>query len=142
MDRTMPSYGNEKEYFERIYSDKVTLVDPVFKTRNVYSEMAKADIIISFGSTAVLEAFGMGKKVLYCDFSNTDLYNDYDPMILFKEEDYALFKERLDKLRVQSEQDYKAETNEYRTYVMNNDPDRPPHMLIRQVINDFLNANT
>ena len=137
-DRMIPIYGNEREYFQKIYPKSVTLIDPDFVSRNIYSEMFKAELIISMGSTAPREAFGMGKKILYCDFTNSDLYNDYTDTILFKDYNYKLFKQRIDKLLTMSASEYKENTRAYASYLMNNDLKRPPHLVIREMIDNLL----
>ena len=90
------------------------------------------------GSTATREAFGMGKKILYCDFTKSDLYNDYHEMVLYKDQNYESFKKRLDELLEISIDDYKKITKEYASYLMNNDINSPPHLIIRDKINSFL----
>ena len=141
-DRNIPVYGNEKEYFQNIYPDSVNLIDPDFQNRNIYSEILKGDLIISMGSTAIREAFGMGKKILYCDFTKSDLYNDYHEMVLYKDQNYESFKKRLDELLEISIDDYKKITKEYASYLMNNDINSPPHLIIRDKINSYLRTNT
>ena len=141
-DRNIPIYGNEKQYFQNIYSDSVNLIDPDFQNRNIYSEMLKGNLIISMGSTALREAFGMGKKILYCDFTKSDLYNDYHEMVLYKDQNYESFKKRLDELLEISIDDYKKNTKEYPSYLMNNDINSPPHLIIRDKINSYLRTNT
>jgi surface carbohydrate biosynthesis protein len=141
-DRNIPIYGNEKEYFQNIYPDSVNLIDPDFKNVNIYSETLKGDLIISMGSTVPREAFGMGKKILYCDFTKSDLYNDYDSMIMFTEPNYESFEKRLNELRSQPYDEYRERSREYASYLMNNDISCLPHLIIRDKINSFLRANT
>ena len=137
-DRNIPVYGNEKDYFNNIYPENVDLIDPNFEERNIYNNMAQSDLIISFGSTPLREAFGWGKKILYCDFTGTKQYNDYDPIILFRDENYDLFKKRLNEMRYMSAEEYKDKTKEYASYLMNNNPSCPPHIFIRQKIDFYL----
>ena len=141
-DRNIPIYGNEKEYFQNIYPDSAILIDPDFQNRNIYSEMLKGDLIISMGSTATREAFGLGKKILYCDFTKSDLYNHYHEMILYKDRNYESFKKKLDELLEISIDDYKNNTRKYASYLMNNDINSPPHLKIRDKINHYLSTDT
>jgi len=137
-DRNIPVYGNEEEYFGRIYGSEVTLVDPVFANGNVYKIMDEGSIVVTFGSTAAREAFGWGKKVLYCDFTGLDFYNDYDQAILFRVDDYDAFKARLNNIRLMPYKEYRAETKDYASYLMNYDPDCPPHLFVRKKIEHYL----
>jgi len=137
-DRNIPIYGNEKEYFQNIYPDSVVLIDPDFQNRNIYSEMLKGDLIISMGSTTPREAFGMGKKILYCDFTKSDLYNDYHEMVLYKDQNYESFKKKLDELLEIPIDHYRKNTKEYASYLMNNNLKCPPHLIIRKTIDNYL----
>lgn len=137
-DRNIPVYGDEKKYFRNMYPDHVELIDPDFKARNVYEIMDQSSIIVSAGSTAVREAFGWGKKVLFCDFTGTNLFNDYDPVILCRDEDYDLFKTRLDEIRYMPYEEYISITKNYAAYLMNYNSNCPPHLFIRQKIEHFL----
>jgi len=139
VDREIPVYGDEKNYYRNIYGKEIELIDPVFSDRNIFKIMDQISIIISFGSTAPREAFGFGKKILYCDFTGTDLYNDYDPIILFRDENYDLFKERLDKLIEIPQKEYEEKTAKYASYLMNYDSGYPAHLLIREKIEYYLN---
>ena len=141
-DRNIPIYGNEKEYFQNIYPESITLVDPDFMNRNIYTEILKGALIISTGSTVPREAFGMGKKILYCDFTDSNMYNDYNDTILFKEQNYELLKQQIDELLAISISDYRVNTKEYASYLMNNDINSPPHLKIREKINSYLTADT
>jgi surface carbohydrate biosynthesis protein len=137
-DRKIAIYGDEKEYFKNIYPESVVLIDPDIKHRNIYSEMLKAVLIISMGSTAPREVFGIGKKILYCDFTDSNLYNDYNDTILFKENNYELLKQRINELLKMPGSEYEENTREYASYMMNNDFDRPPHHVIREMIDNYL----
>ena len=136
--RNMPEFGNEEEYFKNLYPESVTLINPDFKKVNIYSEVIKGDLIISMGSTVLREVFGMKKKILFCDFTDSDLYNDYDEMILYRDQDYEVFKKRINELLTLSNDDYRSRTKEYASYLMNNDLSYPPHLIIRDKIDSFL----
>jgi len=80
----------------------------------------------------------MKKKILYCDFTDSDLYNDYDEMILYRDQDYEVFKKRINELLTLSNDDYRSRTKKYASYLMNNDLSYPPHLIIRDKIDSFL----
>jgi len=133
-DRDIPIYGDESNYYRHVYGPDVELVDPDFADGNVYKLMNRSELIVSFGSTALREAFGYGKKVLYCDFTDTNMYNDYDPVILFSDNNYRLLVERLNTLLLMPRKEYRDLTKSYAAHVMNYDPDNPPHNVIREVV--------
>ena len=80
----------------------------------------------------------MGKKILYCDFTKSDLYNDYHEMVLYKDQNYESFKKRLDELLEIPIDDYRKNTKEYASYLMNNNLKCPPHLIIRKTIDNYL----
>ncbi|MDH4164580.1 MAG: hypothetical protein OEW15_18105, partial [Nitrospirota bacterium] len=126
-DRIIPVYGDEKEYFQSIYPEQVVCIDPDFKERNIYPIMDDSSLIVSIASTALREAFGWGKKALYFDFTGTILYNDFDPAIVCRDDDYELLKHRLDDLRRMPLEVYRASTRSYASYIMNYQETYPPH---------------
>ena len=84
----------------------------------------------------------MGIKILYCDFTGTNKYSDYDPMIMFTEPDYESFEKCLNELRKEPYDEYRKRTKKYASYLMNNDISCPPHLIIRDKINSFLRAKS
>jgi hypothetical protein len=137
-DRDIPVYGDEKEYYKSMYPNSTNIIDPDFKERNIYKIMDQSGIIITSGSTAAREAFGWGKKVLYCDFTGTDLYNDYEPVILFTIDDYEAFKAKMNELSLMSYDEYAEKTKKYAAYLMSYNQAIPPHLFIRRKIKGYL----
>ena len=72
----MPEIGmSEEEYFLSIYGSKIEIIDNNFKERPIVELIFKSELILSGGPTsALLEAFGYGKKILYCDYSHCEKY--------------------------------------------------------------------
>lgn len=91
---------NEEEYFKSIYTKNVKIIDVDFKKRNIYELINKSDLIISaFGTTALLEAYGAGKKILYTIFSDDNRYHEiFDSSILCINSEWKYFKHRLDEI--------------------------------------------
>ena len=53
--------------------------------RNIFPLIQQSEMVISCLSTAAIEAYGLGKKTLFCNFTGTDLYHqDIDDSILTK----------------------------------------------------------
>ena len=100
--------------------------------------MEQSNVILDFFSTASIEAFGWGKKILHCDFTNSNKYNDYDPMIMFTEPDFNAFEKRLDKLRSESNLDYLKRTKQYAQFLMNYHHNNSPHTFINNKIKEFI----
>ncbi len=57
---------SEEDYFRSIYGDSIQIIDANFSARNIYPVMQRSDIVISgFATTCLIEAYAMGKKIIY-----------------------------------------------------------------------------
>ena len=81
---------------------------------------------------------GFKKKVLRIDFTNTNDVNDYESMTLLNNPTYEELEDRLNKLLAEHYDTYLHRTKEYAAYVMNYNPELPPHEFIREKIKTFL----
>lgn len=113
-DWIMPEVGlSEENYYKSIYGDKLEIIETEFLERNIYPTMQGSDLIVAgFGTTCLIEAFSIGKKILYANFCGTDKYHvDFCPEIVFSgtDQDYSLFEARLDKLTATTERDYEKQ---------------------------------
>ena len=129
---------NEEEYWIKLFGDNVTLIQNDKKKLPSYKAIMESDIVIGVASTLILEAFGMGKKILYCDFSGENKFHDYNTNILFRENDYKKFATRLNELISTPYNQYVEQNKKYKSYLMNNDINYPPHLYIRNLIDNFL----
>lgn len=128
----------ERNYYEEKYRGKAILFGRDIKKMTSYFVADESELVVGFNSTFLAESFGLGKKVISINFSGTDLWVDYDPMIMFTKPNYSLFKERLNELRAEPYDEFRRRTKEYATYLMNYDPDCPPHVFIRKKILQYL----
>lgn len=131
-------YDEERNYYEEKYKGKAILFGRDIKRMTSYFVADESEMVVGFNSTFLAECFGLGKKVLSINFTGTDWWVDYDPMIMFTEPNYSLFKERLNELRVEPYDEYRKRTKEYATYLMNYNPDCPPHVFIRKKVLQYL----
>jgi len=138
--RSNDEKSGETDYLKKYYGNKIEYRINNKKTFSTYQGMEDSNVIIGFFSTASIEAFGWGKKILHCDFTGTKIFNDYDSIIMFTTPNYDVFKKRLDDLRNEKYKHYNERTKKYASYLMNNDPNHPPHLLIRNKINDILKS--
>jgi surface carbohydrate biosynthesis protein len=129
---------DEIDFFRNIYNDSVNYIKNDRNKYTSYNVVDKSSIVVGFQSTLTFEAFGMGRKVLVIDFTDSNDYNDYEPIILLKKPSYSELENRLNELLAEPYEDYHKRTKEYASYVMNYDPSRPPHKIIREIINQFM----
>ncbi len=96
--------------------------------------------VVALNSTAAFEAFGWGKKVLFCNLSGDDFNQLPLPEICtMNVNNYEIFKSKLDYLRQLDENEYRKLTQTYARYLMNYDFDKPAHVVIRKMILEHLN---
>jgi len=131
----------EKEYFINIFGNRATIIGrnetDMFTT---YAAMDRSSVIVALNSTAVFEAFGWGKKALFCNLSGDDFNQLPLPEICtMNVNDYGIFKSKLDYLRRLDENEYRKITQSPARYLMNYDFDNPAHAVIRKMVVEHLN---
>jgi surface carbohydrate biosynthesis protein len=131
-------YLGEKEYFKKIYNTNFDFIQRDNHKLKSYQIVDESDLVIGVSSTVVREAFGCGKKVLYCDFTETKKYHDYKDIIMFTDRNYDLFKNKLNNIRHIPNDEYRSRTKDYASYLMNNEPNLPSHIQIRNKIKEYL----
>jgi surface carbohydrate biosynthesis protein len=119
-DWIMPEVGmSEEQYYKNIYRDTVDIVETDFSKRNIFPMMLKSEVIISCLSSGLLEAYGMKKKILFCNFTGTDRYHcDFHPAIVTTQPAWDELSIRLNGLLTQKDDDYQKEHKEMMDYYM------------------------
>tara|TARA_B110000008_G_scaffold158544_1_gene159387 strand:+ start:164 stop:1342 length:1179 start_codon:yes stop_codon:yes gene_type:complete len=141
-DWFMPEVGlTEEGYYKSIYGDLIEIVDVNFAQRNIYPAMQTAEVIIAgFSTTCLIEAYAMGKKVLYMNFcGNNNYHSDFKPEILFEAHDNKSpsFESRLNALLEISSQEYMMKHEEMMEFYIR-DPLISSRDHIRRGINDII----
>lgn len=141
-DWFMPEVGlTEEDYYKSIYGDLIEIIDVNFAQRNVYPAMQSAEVIIAgFSTTCLIEAYAMGKKVLYINFCGNNIYHsDFKPEILFEAHDNKSpsFESTLNALLEISSQEYMMKHEEVMEFYIR-DPLISSRDLIRRGINDII----
>lgn len=104
----MKGIGTEYGYYREIYGESIEIIEADFKARTIYPTMQRSRLIVSCLSSALIEAYGMGKKVLYCNFTGANLYHcDIDSRIITEVSDSEIFFPLLDGLLAQPIDDYR-----------------------------------
>ena len=139
--RNPMGHNDELEYYRKFFGDSVHYAFRDIKNMSTYSNIDVSKIVVGVYSSVTIEAFGMGTKVLLADFTKNRDYTDvlnYDPMITFQVPNYEDYKRRLNELRRESQEEYIKRTKDYASYLMNINPDCPPHIYIRAKIEEYL----
>ncbi len=133
------SSAEEKKYYSDFFGDLVTIIpqnpNDFFST---YRAMDFSEVIIGFTSTAPLEAFGWGKKVLYCnywgDFEIAEFY--HSGICSITQKDYDSFEQSLSLLLMMDSEEFTQKTKDAQRYMMAYDPEQPVHEFLRKIITD------
>lgn len=129
----------EKEYFVNIFGDRVKIIKRNDIQMSTYAAVDRSSIVVVSNSTISFEAFGWGKKVLFCNLSDDDFYQSPLPEICkMNVNNYEIFKSKLDYLRQLDENEYIKMTESHARYLMNYDFDNPAHVVIRKMILEHL----
>ncbi len=131
--------SEEREYYQKIFGRDVYLMSFDGPNMSTYRAMNASTVIVNCFCTAVLEALGWGKKVLFCNYMGDDEFDlPGDGICLLKEKSYNAFEQRLDYLFQMDPEKYAKIINEWKTYHMNFSPEYLPHQVIRKAILDHL----
>lgn len=135
----------EIDYFKNIYGDSLDIIETNFSNvahkdyRNVFPLMQKSKVITSWLSSALLEAFGIGKKVLYCNFSGKNLYHyEVDKDLVTKKSNWPEFSKLMDSLIAQAPEDYQKINKEKMDYYMSFPSDLSTYNFISNKIDEII----
>ena len=105
----------ERRYFKSVYGNRVDLRFQDDMDSSTYCGIKQSSIIIGCNSTVMIVAAGLKKKVLFCDYSNDNIWADYpDGLWLHTENNYTSFKDRVDNIRLSNLSDY----SEFYNYII------------------------
>lgn len=143
----VPEIGmSEEDYYLSIYGDSIEIIDKDFIERNIYPLMQSADVIIAgFSTTCLIEAYSIGKKVLYMNFCETDDYHkDFVQEIVFKgnENTFQEFKSRVNELRDITKDEYFKDNESLMKYYMRNSLQHSVRDNIRKRVSQIVLSGT
>jgi len=122
-------------YYKTIYGKSVHIIQYDKFDFTTYKAMDFSSIIIASNSTAAVEAFGWGKKTLFCTLSRDKRYSyPVEDYCSVKTVSYDEFEKKLDFLRNMDYNVYLKSTERSRKYLMNYDFSMPAHKYIRNMI--------
>jgi len=125
----------EKAYFQSRYGTRATIVERATDGYSSYFAVDKSRVTILLDSTIGREAYGWGKRVLFCNFTGHDMYETAThDWCHISQIDYRPFSEKLDFLLQMTDAHFLDSTAVNRAFLMRNNPERPPHCVIRERI--------
>lgn len=139
----MPEIGmSEYDYFKNIYGDSTDLIMNDFSERPIYKLIEQSHMIVSVLSSALLEAFGIGKKALYYNFCGTDEYHkDFDAAIVASDSNEKIFTDQLDNLLNMSVEEYSIKYKDLQRYYMSFPKNKSTYQYILDKINNIVSSH-
>jgi len=131
----------EIEYYKKTYGAKTKIIDRDRKGLSTYLAMDKSKLVLTFNSTAGYEAFGWGKKVLFCNFSGNRMHGfPMDGFWAVENKNYDGFRGQLEYLMEMDDSEYIHLTKAAALSVMNYDFSMPLHKYMRRIILERLGS--
>ena len=137
----MPGIGTEFDYYRSIYGDSIDIIDANFTERTIYPAMQQSRLIVSCLSSALNEAYGIGRKIFFFNYTGKNKYHcDINPNCIIEDENYSSVWARIDDLLSQPESEYwQLHANNIRK-VMAYPEDDPTYKIILSKIDEIINA--
>jgi surface carbohydrate biosynthesis protein len=136
----IPELGQtEEEYYQAAYGDDIQIIETHSHTRNIYSVIEQSKTVVACLTTVLLEAMGIGKKILFFNYTGTDLYHrDFHKDLVFVESDEKRFTEKMDALLAMPQSQYDAQIEALKKYYMNFDEKMPTYQVIASTLNSII----
>ena len=118
------------------------LKQDLLKVCSKLSVLPSLTIIISgFSTTVLLEALGVKKKILYCNYTFKDIYHiDFEQDIVFDKDENNSLSVELDKLLQVPESDYEKNLSKLMTYYQSFNSEISTRDIIRDKINQLIKS--
>jgi len=130
--------ARERAYFSRVYGDRAAIPVRDGDAMSSYAAIDRSELTMSMDSSIQREAYGWGKKVLFCNYSGREVNRSSPVVDLCYLEDggYERFRDRVDQLRAMSHEHYRAAVADNARYLMRCEPERPSFQMIREHVTD------
>lgn len=133
---------SEKEFYMKYFGDSVVFSSSNYENYNSYKVAKKAKLCIALNSTLATEMFGAGHKVLFINPLHEEWLKPVnDGPWYFSGNNYQEFKERISFILEIDNKEYLSLASIEMKYIMNFNPQKLPHKLIRKRINEILAFN-
>jgi len=135
-------FGNEVDYFKKIYKNTAELIENDFFYAPVYKNIQNAKVITSYLSSVLLEAYGIGKKIMYFNCTNYNKYHcDLSPLIFSSTPNWESFKFAMDNILEISNEDYYKIHHENMNKIMSFHSQKNIFNVIQDKIDEIISCN-
>ena len=137
------SEGHEEiEYYKSIYGDDAILTSGLTESYSSYDASSESEVTVAYQSTLLLEMLAIKNKILHIDFTNNKSMFDYESPIKYSFTSFKDMEIKINHIYDMKINDYIEITKHQQEYVMNYNPDNPPHKIINNQINSILNIKS
>jgi len=133
---------DEYEYYKKKFGDNVIVIPNNSAGMSTYDAMNSSEVIITLYSTAALEAFGWGKKVLFFNLFDYEIAEFFHHgLCSIQTTDLEIVENKLNTLLQMPEKEYLLKTKNDREYMMNYDPHVPVNIYMRSIIEKIMKSH-
>ncbi|MBM9501951.1 hypothetical protein JWG44_16975 [Leptospira sp. 201903071] len=130
----------EKEFYRKYFGESVEFTDRTLTKFSTYHAIWQSRLSITFFSTVGFEALGMGKKIVFLNYSRIPEFNPSMSGTWFSsEEKYEVFKAVVTKNLNMSKNEFNKLAADFQKYTMNVSQNVYTHRFIRKDIESVLN---
>ena len=139
-DENRQAYLYERQWYREQMGEWGNLIPNNRQKYSTYHLIDSSAVSLSFYSTALVEAFGRGRRSLFCNFSDNVLY-DLPEMSAWTLEScsYEAFEERLLSLLEMNDEEFQKKSSRAASYMMNYNKENPPHVFLRKLLAEAVN---
>lgn len=129
----------ELQWYRKYMGEWINLIPNCRKEYTTYQLIDSSAASLSFYSTALVEAFGRGKRSLFCNFTNHDWYDlPVNGLWALKQPSYEEFEARLLCLLAMTEQEFQNSSAEAAKYLMSFNKANPPNEFLLRLISQAI----
>ena len=107
----------EELFFKNLFGIRIKFIPNSLENWTTFSSILRSNLSICFNSTAGFEAFGLEKKILFCNFTGINELNPAWPgPWSFSQPSFDLFNNHLNKYLQMPDQEYKTLSKKFTRY--------------------------
>lgn len=132
----------EVSWYEKYIGTETPITPRVRDQFTTYGLISRSRLSLALMSTALREGTSRRCKVLYCNFSGDSRWDFcVNGIWSLTQDSYEEFSERVDYLLAMPFEEYRAQSQEMSTYVMNNSDVRPTYLILSEIIQCAVTAD-
>ena len=124
----------ERQFFDGLFDGKAVLVESDRANFSTYRAIDQSRLAITLNSSSCWEALGWHHKVLFCNPTTDEYFAMPKGLWYIEGSDYEAFRRRVLEVLEMPQDEYVLRVRDGARYIMNFDPENPPHRQIRKAV--------